>query len=347
MNPSRLAKVSESESAGLALVDLYDQSIEFTLPTTVDAKIGSIVAYRLVGSASFPEVADALFAEPDSARASIHLALAEHGLNPEFPEAVSREADAIIQSTKFDDPDLTDLTHLPFITIDNIDSKDLDQAMHISRSVGGGYVLRYALADAAYYVKPGSALFAEALKRGASYYVPGLAVPMLPRNLSEGLISLNEGQLRRALVFDIQFEGDGSVKTTVVFQAYITSAAKLSYTGVEQYYDNPVDSDLRQHPATETLDLLRELGRLRIDKSVQRNVVEYDRDGIEIELDANGRSFEITDSNRLNVERYNEQISLVCNSEGARLLEQAGMPSVVQAVYRIHDAPDEVISFYN
>lgn len=341
MNSPRLAKISESESTGLLLVDLYDQAIEYALPASSRARAGSIVSYQLVVNAGNPVVIDTVVAKADSARASIYLALAEHKLDPGFPDAVQREADAIINSADFDDPDLSDLTHLPFITIDNIDSKDLDQAMHLSRSADGGYVLRYALADAAHYVKPGSALFAEALKRGASYYVPGLAVPMLPRKLSEGLISLNEGQLRRALVFEINFEDDGSVQATTVFQAYIKSAAKLSYSGVEQFYVSPDDSSLSQQPTTETLNLLRELGKLRIERSLQRNVVQYDRDGIEIDLDADGQYFEITDSKRLLVEQYNEQVSLVCNSEGARLLEETGMPSVVQAVYRIHDAPDD------
>ena len=76
-------------------------------------------------------------------------------------------------------PLLVDRTAMPFVTIDNAYSKDLDQAVFVERE-GDGFVVAYAIADASFYVRPGSALFAEAMKRGASYYFPGFSVPMLP-----------------------------------------------------------------------------------------------------------------------------------------------------------------------
>lgn len=340
MTSNRFARVVLSSDAEVILVDLFNEEFTYRLPADSIVKVGSVVAYSHTGKEEAPVRVESVHAGANSATASLWYALSQHGLDPEFPEAVMQEVATIVNTADLEDPQLPDLTDLPFVTIDNVDSKDLDQAMHLA-STDDGYLLQYALADAAHYVVPGSALFAEALRRGASYYMPGFSVPMLPGELSEGLISLNEGQLRRALVFKIQFDHQGDVLTTAVFQARIKSAAKLSYSGVEQYYNNPATSDLSEKSYTATLDVLRVLGRLRIQESRRRNVVEYDRTGVEIELSYDGGAYMIREAERLDVERYNEQISLVCNSEGARLLESAGMPSVVQAVYRIHDAPDE------
>ncbi len=84
-----------------------------------------------------------------------------------------------LQQDGLDDPHLIDLTHLPFVTMDNEDSRDLDQALFIDRD-GEGYRVMYALADASHYIRPGSALFDEALERGTTYYTPLLAAAMLP-----------------------------------------------------------------------------------------------------------------------------------------------------------------------
>jgi len=334
----RYGRVVSHADGSRELIDLFAEESRYPLAAFESpVQAGSIVRYRVVDAEA---QVDSVFAEAGSARAVIWLALGEHRIDPQFPDAVQREVEAIVESPGIDDPALVDLLHLPFITIDNEDSRDLDQAMHIAEA-DGSFVLHYALADAAYYVPPGSALFAESLQRGASYYTPGFAVPMLPRALSEGLVSLNEGVVRRALVFEIRFDDSGSVAQTTVRQARIKSAAKLSYNGVEAYYRDPAASALKAQDYTGTLDSLKLLGLLLIEQARNRNVVEYNRRTVEISLSDDGTHFTMTDSVRLDVERYNEQISLICNSEGARLLEQAGLPSVVQAIYRVHGAPDE------
>src|SRR5262245_17333930 len=125
-------------------------------------------------------------------------ALAEQfGLPLEHPPEVLAEVAALLKAPQIDDPALIDRTALPFVTIDNQDSRDLDQALCVTAEKYG-WCLWYALADAAHFVKPGSALFAAALERGASFYLPGLSIPMLPRALSEDLVSLNQNVPRRA-----------------------------------------------------------------------------------------------------------------------------------------------------
>ena len=137
-----------------------------------------------------------IVAERGSALEKMYRVAAEHALDPVFPPAVESEVEELLKDPGISDPELVDLTALPFVTIDGPGTRDLDQAVHIAKD-GDGWMVRYALADPSWCVRPGTALFDEALRRGATYYLPGLAIPMLPRALSEGIVSLNQRADRR------------------------------------------------------------------------------------------------------------------------------------------------------
>lgn len=217
--------------------------------------------------------------------------------------------------------------------------------MQIERDGDRGYMLRYALADAAYYVYPGTALFDHALARGTSYYLPRLSVPMLPPALSEDVVSLNANVPRRSLVFHMKLDAQASPVSTTLTRARIISRAKLSYRRVQEYYDKkePEYTNLSGKDFTETLDLLRVVGALRIKEAESRDVVRYDRVELSIDLSKDSISeFNLTTEKRYDTDRYNEQISLLCNREGAQFLDkEADSHPEVQAIYRVHDAPPE------
>jgi len=278
-------------------------------------------------------------ARHDEPRAALYELLGRYGIDPFYPPEVEDEVQAILASPGVDDSDLVDLTHLAFVTIDNEDSRDLDQAIHIeSRGEGQGWVLRFALADASYYVRPGSALFAEALRRGVSFYLPTMVVPMLPPALSEGLISLNEGVDRRSLVFVMTLDGDGRCVDTQIVRARIRSRAKLTYDGVQAHHDAPSKSPLRDQPYTATLDLLRAVGERRLAMARERDVVHYTRLNTVVSIEE-GR-FRLVEETRNDVSRWNEQVSLLCNMEGAAFLNTCTEPRPdVQPIYRVHEAP--------
>jgi ribonuclease R len=290
------------------------------------------------------DVLDVL-AGPGSARAELYQLAARFSLDPVFPDAVEAEAAALLAAPGLDDAALEDLTALPFVTIDNADSRDLDQALHIGRRAGAegdgpdGWRVSYALADAAFYVRPSTALFAEALSRGASYYLPGLSIPMLPRALSEGLVSLNPEVPRRALVLQHEIDASGHGVATRVVRAHIRSRAKLSYDAVQAFYDAPAGHPLSGQEYTESLELLRDVGRQRILEAEARDVVRYERVDVGVGFeDPDGRRFFAVADSRNDTERYNEQLSLLTNSEGARWLAD-GVPEHVQAIFRVHPSP--------
>ena len=266
--------------------------------------------------------------------------LEESGIAPEAPADVQAEAQAWLERPGLDDPALYDLTDLPFVTIDNEDSRDLDQALLVETS-DDGYTVHYALADAAYYVRPGSALWDDALQRGATYYLPGRAVPMLPRVLSEGLISLNADVDRRALVMRMELDEDGNCTASAIFRGRIRSRAKLSYNGVKALYDG--DPTLDGQDFTLSLQLLEVVGKLRLQLMRERDVVEYLRSEITIHLtgDSAPRRFLVIGGDRPEVERYNATISLLTNMEGAAMLTAIEGTAGAEPIYRVHPAPPE------
>lgn len=281
-----------------------------------------------------------LFANAGSALAEMCALATRKGHDPVLPPACEAEATAWVADPGIDDPALEDLTHLPFVTIDYETSKDLDQAVCVEVE-GDGHIVWYALADAAYYVRPGTALFAEALRRGATMYLPGMNVPMLPRALSEGLISINPKVDRRAMVFRLVLDRAGRVTDRRILRGRVHSRAKLAYAGVQAWYDGgPAPTD---DPAAQaSLKALIDVGERRIRDAELRDVVRPRHAEVDVSVGGRGMKFIARKSLRLDVERYNEQISLMTNVEGARFLREGERSSdVVQPIFRTHAPPDE------
>ncbi len=135
----------------------------------------------------------------------------ELGLPDEFPAAVLVEAGEVVREGWLPSVDRTDIA---FLTVDPAGSRDLDQAMHLSRRPGGGYRVLYAIADVVSFVRPGGAVEAESWVRGQTIYLPDGRVPLHPPVLSEEAVSLLPGGDRAAVVWTIDLDGDGERKKT-------------------------------------------------------------------------------------------------------------------------------------
>ena len=166
------------------------------------------------------------------------------GLNCSFPVDLERRAE-IVASRGLDHsngPKRVDLRGLPFVTIDGIDAKDYDDAVHC-RADRDGFELNVAVADVSHYVKEGDALDLEAAKRGNSVYFPGLVLPMLPAALSENLCSLKPGEDRLCLGCKISFDRDGSVRAWDFREGLMCSRRRLTYQQADGLLADP-DQDL-------------------------------------------------------------------------------------------------------
>lgn len=268
--------------------------------------------------------------------------LSEAGIDLTYPEAVMREVEAWEREPGIDDPTLEDRTELPFVSVDGPNTRDLDQALFVERR-GAGFGVQYAIADAAWFVRAGSALFEESLRRGASYYLPSEAIPMLPRPLSEGLISLGPAVDRRAMVFDMTLDAEGLCTRTEVVRARIRSRHQLTFDEVEAVVDGRSEHPVRDPAIVASLQQMRVVGQLRANDAQARGVVPYHRSEVRVRLtpgvDARLSAVEVA---RNHVEADNAQLSLLCNAEGARYLrDRASSAGEAHPIYRIHPPPSD------
>lgn len=169
-----------------------------------------------------------------------------------FPPEVLAEADRAAKAPRLPERDATDI---PFYTVDPPGSRDLDQAVHVARRGGGGFRVRYAIADVAAFVVPGGAVDAEARRRVTTLYFPDTRVPLHPEQLSEGAASLLPDQTAPALLWEIDLDSSGQIAEVSVARALVRSRARLDYGGVQQTID--------EGTAEEPVALLRDVGLLR------------------------------------------------------------------------------------
>ncbi len=289
----------------------------------------------------------ATLAKAHSPKARTWQVAADARLDPVFPAAAIAEAAAIeaAATVGLADKSLVDLTHKPFFAIDNPGSTDIDQAMCLERRADGGYTVSYALADPAYYIKPGSALFTEAMQRGASYYLPGLSIPMLPSTLSDGVVSLNAHEPHRAMVITINLDKNGNVdQPATMSRAKIHSQAQLTYEGVSDELEGraPIAADEHGHAVPKAvraqLALFQEIGEKRIVKAKERGVVEPDRREMKIGSD-DGR-FLLKDTRSDFASKLNAEFSIMANVGGAEQFLSSPIPGLyVPGLYKVHREP--------
>jgi ribonuclease R len=273
---------------------------------------------------------------------ALRTTLREAGIDLDYPEAVLAEVEAWQRAPGIDDSSLDDRRAVPFVTVDGPGTRDLDQALFVERT-SDGFAVQFAVADAAHFVRPGSALLEESLRRGASYYLPGEAVPMLPRPLSEDLVSLGPEVDRRAMVFDMDLDADGRCRSTKVVRARIHSRQQLTFDEVDALVSGREQSRITDPEIAASLLAMRTVGQRLEELAEARGVVPYHRSEVRVrlssDLDTRLTAVEVA---RSLVEADNAQLSLLCNSEGARILrDHVDAGAQAQPIYRIHPPPDD------
>lgn len=224
----------------------------------------------------------------------------------DFPSEVLRDAQHAADSVELPDHDATDI---PFVTVDPVGSRDLDQAVHLARE-GDGFLVSYAIADVGSFVVPGSALDEECHRRGETLYFPDLRIPLHPPVLGEGAASLLPGQVRPAVLWRMTLDPSGEVTAVDVRRARVRSGAQLDYAGVQR--------DLDAGTLPDPLALLAEVGGRRIALARARHAINLDLPAQEVEKDGAGWRLVIREP--LAVEDYNAQISLLTGMCAARIM---------------------------
>jgi len=257
-----------------------------------------------------------------------------------FPaEVLAEAADQSQFISEIEHAGRRDFRNFPIVTIDGETAKDFDDAVYVERinkSNGARYLLQVHIADVAHYVRPGSALDAEARLRGTSVYFPDRAVPMLPLDLSNGICSLNPHVDRLTMSALMEIDSLGRVVSYELTRGIIRSAERMTYTSVRDVLAGDAAACERYRSLIETFKLMEELARVLNRARDQRGSIDFDLPEPEIEFDENGRMVGVTRSERNIAHRLIEEFMLVANETVAGHLERKGVPSL----YRIHEIPD-------
>ncbi len=263
------------------------------------------------------------------------IALLSKGIPYIFPESVLEQVKHI-KAANMDNRE--DWRQLPFITIDPPDAKDHDDAVYASKDTdptnNGGWIVIVAIADVSYYIKTGSALDKEALKRGNSVYFPDTVVPMLPERLSHDLCSLREGKERPALAVRMIFDANGNKQKHSFHRIMMRVRAKLSYQemqlAIEENINKKTASLLENilHPLWEAYTCLK-IARKR------RQPLELEIAEKKIILDQNGCIQDVVSEEHLEAHRLIEEFMIQANIAASETLKKYHQP----LIYRIHDKP--------
>ena len=307
---------------------------------TGDAEPGELVRFE-IAQASRIGVQTARVTErlgnPQAQQTTSLIAVHAHGIPDRFPEA------ALAEAAEAKEPDLKrreDLRHLPLVTIDPSDARDHDDAVWAEADPNpanrGGWVVIVAIADVASYVRPGSELDKEAMKRGNSVYFPDRVVPMLPERISNDLCSLVENEPRPCFAVRMVFDKNGRKLGHRFFRAVMRSAASLTYEQAQGAIDGRLDEMTGPLLDTVLRPLWGAYASLMLART-ERGPLELDLPERKILLDDEGRVRGVATPPRLDAHRLIEEFMISANVAAAETLEAKRSP----LIYRVHDSPSK------
>src|SRR5262245_5130133 len=323
----------------LVPVDKKQLGKELSIPreATKDAKDGDLIAVSVQVQRYGLPVArvEERLGSLKTERAVSLIAIHAHGIPHVFPVAAEAEAHAARPATL---EGREDWRKLPLVTIDPVDAKDHDDAVHAAPDPDpanpGGHIVTVAIADVAHYVRPGTALDREAVKRGNSVYFPDRVVPMLPERISNDLCSLRRSEDRAALAVRMIIGTDGRKKSHTFHRVLMRSAAKLNYQQAQAAIGGAADEDtapLLDNVLRPLYDAYDALKRAR----EARGPLDLDLPERKILLKHDGTVDRVITPERLESHRLIEEFMILANVAAAETLEQARMP----LIYRVHDEP--------
>ena len=263
------------------------------------------------------------------------IAIHEQGIRDKFPEEVLREAEEL---GPFEEKGREDIRHIPLVTIDPPDARDHDDAVWAAPDDDpkneGGFKVIVAIADVAAYVRPGTALDAEARLRGNSTYFPDRVVPMLPERISNDLCSLRAGEDRPAIACFMTFNRHGEKIKHRFARVIMRSAAFLSYEEAQAAIDGFPDE--KTEPLLEpVLKPLWAAHEAMMKARAKRQPLELDVPERKLILDAAGLIERVVTPVRLAAHKLIEEMMIQANVCAAETLELRNTP----LIYRVHDAP--------
>ena len=262
----------------------------------------------------------------------------QYELPYKFPEEVVNEAKAF--GTKIDESDMQnrkDLRNDIIFTIDGEDAKDLDDAIHVKKLPNGNYKLDVHIADVSHYVREKTELDKEAYLRGTSIYMLGRVIPMLPRELSNGICSLNAGEDRYTLSCSMEITPNAKIVDSDIYKAVIRVTERMSYTDVQKILDKSDDEVLKRYEKyIKHFELMAELATILKEKRKENGYLNLEIPESKIILDENGFAIGVKKYETYFANEIIEQFMLIANETVAEKFYWLQAPFI----YRNHEAPD-------
>lgn len=281
-----------------------------------------------------------VFGHSEQASSCAKSILMIHGAPDEFPEEVLKEARKIaeggVQEYCFNNRE--NLCNMNIFTIDGAESKDLDDAVSVEKT-DYGYLLGVHIADVSHYVRGNSNLDKEAMKRGTSIYYADKVVPMLPKELSNGICSLNPNENRLTLSAFIKLDNEGEIISYRFCKSVIRSRVKGVYSEINSILDGSEIAEIAEKYSAvrNEIFLMNELADILIAKKKRRHAPELETTESKLVIDENGICCAVIPRQRGKSEEIIEEFMLTANEAAAKLAREKKVPFV----YRIHEAPPE------
>ena len=262
----------------------------------------------------------------------------QYELPYKFPEEVVAEAKAY--GDKIDPSDLPrrrDLRNDIIFTIDGEDAKDLDDAIHVEKLPNGNYKLDVHIADVSHYVREKTELDKEAYLRGTSIYMLGRVIPMLPRELSNGICSLNAGEDRYTLSCSMEITPNAKIIDSDIYKAVIRVTERMSYTNVQKILDKSDNEVIKRYEKyIKDFELMAELATILKEKRKENGYLNLEIPESKIILDKNGFVVDVKKYETYFANEIIEQFMLIANETVAEKFYWLQAPFI----YRNHEAPD-------
>ncbi len=262
----------------------------------------------------------------------------EYDLPYEFPQGVIEEAKSKGNKVdKKDIPNRIDLRDKKIFTIDGEDAKDLDDAVRVYKNDDGNYMLDVHIADVSYYVTENSLLDKEAIIRGTSIYMLDRVIPMLPKELSNGICSLNAGEDRFTLSCTMEIDKEGNIISSDIYKAVIKVTERMNYKDVQKIIDGSDEKVLEKYKNyIQDFKLMEELAKILKNKRLERGYLNLDLPESKVVLDNNGHAVDIKKYELYFSNEIIEQFMLSANETIAERFYWLEAPFI----YRVHEEPD-------
>ena len=307
---------------------------------TKGAKTGDLVAVKIYfwgDSEKKPEgEVVSIIGNPQDTQTLISALLIDNGIQEKFSNEVIKEVDRIEEDFSEELENRKDLRHLNIVTIDGADAKDLDDAVYVEKT-DLGYKLYVSIADVSYYVKEGTELDTEALKRGNSIYLVDRVIPMLPRKLSNNLCSLNPHEDKLTFTVEIDFDARGKVIGNDFYKSVIKSKYRMTYTDVNKIFEGDEELIEKYSPVHKMFTEMLELSHIIRNTKKRRGSIDFELPEIKVVLDENKLVKKIEVRERGEAEKLIEDFMVAANEVVAEKLFWEEIP----AIYRVHEDPDK------